>query len=148
MTHKKIIFVCSGNTCRSPMAEAVLRTELKRRKIRWYAISSAGINAQPGAPMAEQARAVLAERSIACPENFRARRLTPKMVRDAYAVICMTREQASALGQKNVKNMWMFTGKDIPDPYGKGIEEYRAVLTMIADSIPKIIAILDIGNEN
>lgn len=147
MTHKKIIFVCSGNTCRSPMAEAALRAELKRRKIRWYTISSAGMNAQPGAPMAEFTRAVLAERDIACPDNFRARRLTNKMIMEAYAVICMTSEQADAIGKENVKSMWMFTGKDIPDPYGQGIEEYRAVLAMICDSIPQIIAILNIGND-
>ena len=60
----------------------------------------------------------------------------------------MTREQAAFLGGGNVTSMSVFAGKDIPDPYGQGKEVYRATLCAIRDCIPKIIAILNIGNEN
>ena len=59
MKHKKIVFVCSGNTCRSPMAEAAFRKELKRRKISWYRVQSAGVNAQEGAPMNPDRKSVV-----------------------------------------------------------------------------------------
>ena len=129
------------------MAEAALRAELKRRKIRWYTVSSAGLRAQEGAPMSENARAALSRAGIPYPEAFRARKLTEKMIREAYAVVCMTREQAEQIRSANVTSMAVFAGRDIPDPYGQGTDVYRATLRAIAECMPSVIRGLDIKNE-
>lgn len=83
-----ILVVCTGNTCRSPMAEALLRDELA--KLGFDArVHSAGTLAWRGGASAG-ARAAMAERAIDLSAH-RSRRLDPDMVRDADLVLGMTR---------------------------------------------------------
>ena len=148
MKYKKIIFVCAGNTCRSPLAEAVLKEELKKQKIRWYKISSAGLRATAGAPMSENSKEVLTEAGIAFSPVFRARRLAPKMVDDAYAVVCMTWDQMKLFdGATNVTCMYELAGRDIPDPYGQSADVYRVTLRAIRECMPALIRKLEIKKQ-
>ena len=139
MKHKKIVFVCSGNTCRSPMAEAAFRKELKRRKISWYRVQSAGVNAQEGAPMNPDAQKALSEAKIPYSENFKSSLLKQKTVEEAIAVICMARDLCDLIPGKTVMSFYELTGKDIPDPFGQGIDAYRVTLRYIRECIPTII---------
>ena len=145
MKHQKIVFVCSGNTCRSPMAEAAFKKELKRRKISWYKIQSAGVNALDGTPMNPDAKKALTEAKIPYSESFQSRRLTPKMVEEALAIICMTRDICELIPGKNVMSVYELAGKDIPDPYGQGIDAYRITLRYFRECIPTIISRLGLG---
>ncbi len=140
MKHKKIIFVCTGNTCRSPMAETALKEELKKRRIRWFSVSSAGLRAENGAPMSANSRRALGEAGLSAPETFKARRLTPKMISEAYAVVCMTEDQAKYLrGAPNVTSMYALAGREIPDPYGQSPDVYRVTLRAIMECMPAVI---------
>lgn len=128
-SRRLFLFVCSGNTCRSPMAEAIARAELAARfgarvPVR---VLSAGLAVRPGEPMTSAAAVALREIG-APPGRHRARPLTPDLVERAEAVFCMTAEQREAvlrLVPEAAGKVWCLDpGGDIPDPLGSASEIY------------------------
>src|SRR2546423_14724362 len=95
-----LLFVCSGNTCRSPMAEALARKIAERRGIKDLSVSSAGTNAWDNVPATDEALLVGMERDIDL-TGHRARKLTPAIVSEADLIFVMTPghlEQGKQLG--------------------------------------------------
>ncbi len=126
MKRKKILFVCSGNTCRSPMAEAILRSKIKGRKIKWWDVASCGLFAEVGGSISANSRRALEEIGVRV-EKFTPRQLTQGIIDKSVAVICMTEKQKQILeGCGKVYCIKEFCGSDVPDPYGCDIEVYRA----------------------
>jgi len=95
---KKLIFVCSGNTCRSSMAEALFRRLLDEDTglAGEWTVSSAGLTASPGAPAAPMAVEAMSERGLDL-SSHRATLLTADMVEDADLIVTMTNEQKRAI---------------------------------------------------
>ena len=149
----KIIFVCTGNTCRSPMAEILLKVELKNRGWKGITVTSAGISARRGNTINPKSLQVLQENGFEV-EKFSSKRLTDKMMKDAYAIVCMTEAQRDYLldarwqamrksGEENFENnVFSFgeiAGYEVIDPYGKDIDCYRYVYELIKGGMSALI---------
>jgi len=136
------LFVCSGNTCRSPMAAAIANAEIAARlRIPFEALEtvnvralSAGVSAKTGSPLTAEAAEVL--RSFSVPvKPHAARNLTPELAVKAELIFCMTKAHREAviamLPSVEGKTYCLDTETDIDDPIGKGMPAYIACARQI-----------------
>ena len=143
---KKIVFVCTGNTCRSPMAETIFRKYIEPLRLSKLEILSAGLQAPVDAPMNEKTAQVLIEKGFPL-FSFAAKQIDEKMIKDAFAIVCMTEKQRELLMEMRWKvlrsagveeienNVYSFSelaGYEILDPYGKDLDCYRYVYELLA----------------
>ncbi len=104
----RVLFVCTGNICRSPFAEILTRHllvgRLGGRVASAFEVSSAGVQAVVGAPMHPMTRRELAPRGLpaAAAERFVARQVQPPMIAAAHLVLCVDPDHRSAvIGQES-----------------------------------------------
>lgn len=138
-----VLFLCTGNTCRSPMAEGLFRSFLEERGREDIAVSSAGLAAHPGAPASENAVAVMAEQGIDL-SHHRARLATKELLQKADRIVCMTESHRNALislGVDSGKIIVMPGG--VTDPFGGSVDRYRSCRNAIAAAFPELLKILD-----
>ena len=141
-----ILAVCTGNICRSPMAEGILRTTIGETTM--IHISSAGTHALPGNPASEFALIAAHEQGIDISEH-RSRALNEKLIRANTMILCMEPIHIewilsvdSSAGE-TVYSLPAFSGnselKKIPDPYGSSLREYRECFSTLHDCITNFI---------
>jgi protein-tyrosine phosphatase len=134
-----LLFVCSGNTCRSPMAQAIARHELAQRGLDHVEVISAGTSALSGMPMTPEAAAALAKLGIH-PRPHASRPLTTSLASSADAIFCMTSSHLLGLselapGVMDRASLLDLGGEDVDDPIGAGRGVYVECAQRIGDLI-------------
>lgn len=128
--HRTILFVCTGNTCRSPMAEAIARHELNEEQRAYTRVVSAGAFAAPGAPATPEAVEALREMNIALRDHA-STPLTPELLERADTIYAMTQSHLLAAldidpTARDRIALLDPEGSDVPDPIGHPMDVYRA----------------------
>ncbi len=130
---KKIVFVCTGNTCRSPMAEVVFNFDYADSG---YIAESAGLFAD-GTPMSENAVDALFEDGYRVKGQHPSRMLTKDIMESADIIVGISSSHAMQI----IMNHPEYAAKvysmpfDITDPYGGSLEVYKACLADIKKAL-------------
>ncbi len=155
ITPRLVLFVCTANQCRSPMAEAILKSLAAQRgeADRWQ-IQSAGTWTEPGRPATQLAQAVMRQRNIDL-SGHRSRPIDTDLLRAAAVILVMTRHHQEAIQaefpdiQHKVHLLSQLVDRsfDIEDPYGGSRDEYELCATdlqnILTEGYDRLVKLVD-----
>ncbi len=130
----KILFVCSGNTCRSPMAEGYL----KSLNLKGIEVSSAGLQVGAFSSVSENSVAAMREIGIDISSHI-PRQITREIIENSDKIICMTLTHKAILEAAGIKAEISVLGSGIFDPYGSEADMYSVCRQQITDEIDRLI---------
>ncbi|MCZ6766428.1 MAG: low molecular weight protein arginine phosphatase [bacterium] len=136
---KKILFVCSGNTCRSPLAEGIAKKLVAQGDLKDIEVSSSGSSTLDGLPASPLAVSVAEQHSVDL-SSHRSRFLTRTVVGEVDLIVTMAekhRETVGIIEPGTLAYTYLLTDLcgdedgDVPDPIGMGKEEYENTYRLI-----------------
>ncbi len=142
-----ILLVCTGNICRSPLAEALMKREFESRELAGFHVGSAGTGAWDGAQASEGAYLVALENDLDLSAH-RARLLTRDLVEDADLIMTMARHhrvRAVELGGDGKTSvLGEFVGiagpdAEVSDPFGGELDVYRKTFDELQDLVARAV---------
>ncbi len=138
---KKILFVCTGNTCRSPMAEGIFNHICKRESLPFVS-QSAGVCTSTGIPAAQNSVTALAQIGIDI-SSFTSTVITDLDTDEFFLVAVMTPEHKEILRYFNVPSEKIYILSEdkggISDPYGGSEARYRICRDEIEEAVKTLI---------
>lgn len=158
MKTMNILFVCSGNICRSFLADMLLREEIVRRGLGNVSVSSAGVLAYPGNPPDPRMVEFLVEKGIPVREHL-SRQIGKRDVDWADLILVMERGHAQMIRQEwpeaekklGLLGRYLTTPgieEDISDPYGRSPYHYRIVRSQITMAVKSLAERLLSGDQD
>lgn len=133
---KKIMFICSGNTCRSPLAEGLFKKYLQENNITDIEVGSAGVGAFPGDAVSINSILVASNRGVDISDH-RARNINPEHLITTDLFFCMSDSHKQVLLRHCDEEKIIVL--NVPDPYGRPIEVYEECANQLESQFSKIL---------
>ena len=147
--HKKVLFVCTANVCRSPMAEKLFARAVENSSLPQKIVSySAGLSAMDGDKASQNSMDACEEIGVDISDH-RSAGLTRTSLEDASAIFCMTESHRALINMYFelppgypiflMREFIEGESKELPDPYGQDIDVYRQCRDRMLEAMPSLI---------